>query len=219
MDGMGTPRGIGLTRVAPGPPRGGRRLLRMRRPIRLEAAALLMAGIVLLSGVGFLSTRGVAAPPPSVSSGPTVAVSLEIRSVGGIDSVVMSSLHLRSGSLVEFTIYNFDPVAVGSPASAAAPSGVFASAPRLALTTPGDSAPLRGLDPGAVSHTFTVSSGAEPFSVPIPAAPGPSSPSIVTFSVYLNQTGTLEWYCAAFCEDGGTGGSAEMGGTITVDPQ
>lgn len=217
MDGTGPPGEFGPPQTGrEGYQRGGR-LVRRRRPIRLEAAVFLAAGILLVSGVGFFSTRSVATAPPAPSTGSTVAVSIEIQSVSGIDSVIAPSLHFRAGSLVEFTIYNFDPVAVGSPASAAAPTGVFASAPRLELSGPGGSASLHGLDPAAVSHTFTVPSGADPFSVPIPAAPSPSSPSVVTFSVYLNQTGAFVWYCAAYCDDGGLGGPAEMGGSITVD--
>ena len=144
-------------------------------------------------------------------------MTVEIYSIGGVDSVVPTTLHLPVGALVSFTIYNFDPAVVGAPTADAAVQGEFVGP--VTLTGSGASdGPSAGLPPSLVSHTFSAASGPYDFNVPIPAAESPEMPALATFTLYFNVTGDFHWFCAAFCDDGGLGGSGEMGGLIVVGP-
>ncbi|HYK92855.1 MAG TPA: hypothetical protein VEY07_02280 [Thermoplasmata archaeon] len=187
--------------------------------LRRRGWVLLTVGLIVLGGVGFFGSRA-STVPPSPGAGPSaLSVTLEIRSsLSGIDQVVSPTLSFAAGSVVTFHIVNFDSVAVGAPASAAGLQGDFRGPVTLAW---GAGAPTRmaaGLAPSSISHTFTVQAPYLHLNVPIPAALSSETPAVVSFTVELNATGQLSWYCAAYCEDGGLGDAGEMGGPLTVTP-
>lgn len=142
-------------------------------------------------------------------------MTLEIYSSGGLDNVVPLTLRVPVDTPIEFTIYNFDTAQVGAPMANAAVAGTFTGPVDLSGADAPDG-PASGLAPRAVSHTFTSDSGPYLFNVPIPAAVRGGLPALATFTLIFNETGHFTWFCAAFCDDGGHGGTGEMGGQIVV---
>ena len=202
------PPGRALPRLSRRWPRGGIG--------RQTPGVVLLLGVLVLAGVGVGSSRTPVVPPPAPSGPIVVHAGLEVRSVDGVDAEVSTPLAFAAGSLVEFTLVNYDPAAVGAPMSAAAVQGTFASPVRVAAPASAPPEPLTALPPATVSHTFTLASGPYSLNIPIPPAATDGSPIVVSFAVYFNATGSFEWFCQAYCDDGGLGGTADMGGPLTV---
>jgi hypothetical protein len=177
---------------------------------------VLLLGVLVLAGVGLGASRTPVVAPPA-PTGPTVVHAvLEVRSVDGVDAVVSTPLVFPAGSLVEFTLVNYDTAAVGAPRSAAAVEGTFAAPVRVAEPASAPPQPLVALPPATVSHTFSLASGPYTLNVPIPPAATDSAPTVISFALYFNATGSFQWFCQAYCDDGGLGGTADMGGPVTV---
>ena len=64
-----------------------------------------------------------------------------------------------------------------------------------------------------LAHTLTILQTG--FNIPLPSA-GPSSPSVVTFTAYFNETGTFAWHCMPLCDPWSMEQVGYMSGTITV---
>ncbi len=190
---------------------------RKRAPgFRVFGLVLILGGFTVVASAGLIGIHllSTALAPPA-PAGP-LALHVVIDSTHGIDSVLPLNLTVPAGTWITFYLSNYDTVAVGAPVSDAGLQGAFLGHVELLGAGAGGATPYSGLAPSAVSHTFTMLSGPYDFNVPLPAAASVDAPATVVFTLAFDTTGTFAWYCAAFCDDGGLGGSGPMGGTVTV---
>ncbi len=183
---------------------------------RTVGFVLVMGGLTVFAAMGYFGFHGLgsASPPPSAPA--TTAVDLSIHALNGVDAVTSANFSIPAHALVTFTILNYDPSADGGPMASAGIEGSFVGPVRWSPAPTDGLAPLGGLAPAQVSHTFSILDGPYALNVPIPAASGPGVPTTVVFSLYFNETGTFTWYCWSFCPHNGLSDGAQMGGTFTV---
>ncbi len=141
------------------------------------------------------------------------------------DQLSPANFSVPAHTLIIFTIVNFDngqnPGGNGTPSPSPQVQGVLGNVEYQNATPPDNwGTPVTTMPLGDVSHTFSSSPAGVPmatggFNVPIPANEGPQGTS-VTFKMFFNQTGALNWYCNAPCDPWSMSQAGFMQGTITV---
>lgn len=174
------------------------------------AAAGVMVSLALGAGLTLLAPVPRAAGPSSAAGSPAphtfLNLSVVIDAVTGLPRYVPANFTVPLGELT-VTIADHDAVA----AWASCPCRVQGSVGDLELL---NGSPVASVPTSNVAHTFSVPQlGLSIFS------PGES---VVSFTVWLNETGSFEWLCLAPCGQGDPYTGPPMGvpgymvGTLTV---
>ncbi len=189
-------------------------MLRSRRLHPVEAA-LFIAALLIFAGTIYVATR----PGTGSSSSERVALSIFPNAWG---DYVYNSTFLRAhvGSVVEFTITNFDPQ---SHPTVGPYDNVSGTRNGMMWWTGGmmgggnrGGQELNGLTPDEISHTFTIQMGGYELNVPIPPAANGSGPSVITFTVQMFGASDLTWQCDANDMGPTTGPDGGMMGILAV---
>lgn len=193
--------------------------------------AAAMTGMAAMADMGTSATTqsDAVAPAPRQPSAPIAGLNLTIVTgdmIGHTEypAYVPSSFSLPANSTVVVTITNFDdatPLAKGMEryATVSGTAGATMAVTPIDVRSPNSSGgPLRvvtGLDPTAVSHTFTIP--ALGINVPVAAH------ARTVFTIHTGAPGTYFWRCFDPCGAGGTGWGTAMAaksgfmeGTLTI---
>jgi hypothetical protein len=203
----------------------------------VPAAVAVSHGAAAMTGMAAMADQGrtattqsyAVAPAPGQPSGPIAGLNLTIVTgdmIGHTEypAYVPSSFSLPANSTVVVTITNFDdatPLAKGMEryATVSGTVGATMAVTPIDVRSPNSSSgPLRvltGLDPAAVSHTFTIP--ALGINVPVAAH------ARTVFTIHTGAPGTYFWRCFDPCGAGGTGWGTAMAaksgfmeGTLTI---
>lgn len=187
----------------------------MSTTVRWVAVGIAISVSAVVSAVVLL---GLLFPPGQETTPTRISLSIEKNATTGLYGYVPASVHVPEGTLVEFTITNFDPENHTVSAPFCLVNGTFGG--RMAYMMEGSGmgfGPMRSagsLAPGGVSHTFTISSGGVHLNVPLPPAAGPSAPSVVTFTWLTPGPGEVVWHCEAADPEAASGGMGGMMGEL-----
>ena len=177
----------------------------MDRPWRFRlvvVVAVVVAAVVLIFfAVGFLQ-------PPRSSSSPSlptektyVNLTITYDSATQIGNFTTPFISVVAHTLVVMTITNYDPTA----------SPLFVPWDNRVVGTVGGNESVNcgsgtesvtSLPSNGVSHTWTVMDAHYNISVPIPPAPAPGAPCVVTLELTANQSEMTTWGCVANCDNG-----------------
>lgn len=159
------------------------------------------------------------------SSGPAhIYLTIAFNPVNGYDQYFPANFTVPLNTPVVFSIQSWDD---GVNNVSAMYDHVTGTQGGVMSVDSGMGAPIQtltGLEPGTISHTFTVmtmggasgTGGMPMLNVPIPAIQNTSHPVTVTFTTTFTQAGALTWMCFAPCDPSSMGAPGYMSGTITV---
>ncbi len=171
----------------------------------------------MVMGVTLGSSTGVAHAPTGPGPSPptqNVYLTIQINPGNHWPQYVPANFSVSAHTPVHITISNYDNGTSAVSDEFAAVRGTF-----------GDTEVLNGtevvsrVDPATVAHTFTIlNGGAVLLNAPVPVAAGSgASPSLVSFVMEFNTTGTFTWNCMAPCGSGPMSTPGFMTGSITVE--
>ncbi len=174
-----------------------------RPPTRIALALVLVAvGAVASVSVYLLLPSSVA-----VSSNVTLTI---VRAPGASTyGFAQPTITVPAGTLVHFTIVNYDPSAHGTSTAMAGTMGTWMGREMVDYGN-GTWWNVSGMPAGAVSHTFSVTSGGYDLNVVVPPAASAGHPSEVQFWLPTHGAADLGWTCDADGMNGMMGGYGGM---------
>ena len=174
---------------------------RFRLIVVVAVAVLVAASVVVLFAAGYLTPAHTAASPTAPMVQTYVNLTITYDPATMIGNYTTPFISMIAHTLVIVTITNYDPT----------PSPLFVPWDNRVVGTVGGNesvncghgtAVVGSLPSDAISHTFTVLDSYYNISVPIPPAPGPGVPCVVTFELTMNQSEMTTWGCVANCDNG-----------------
>lgn len=177
-------------------------------------AGVIALGVLILGGLAIVGEGKVAPPAPGPRGPDYLYLTVAFNPSSGIDQYFPANFTVPSHTLVVISITNYDDGTNQVPAALGLVTGTIGgtesvSAGGSASAHSVTSVPLTGL-----AHTFSV--GSIGLNAPIPSATDPSTPSVTSFVLMFNQSGTLVWYCQAPCDPMSMMMMGFMSGVITV---
>ncbi|MFZ0698725.1 MAG: hypothetical protein WAN74_00800 [Thermoplasmata archaeon] len=164
-------------------------------------AVVVVTAVVLAFAVGyFVPNRS---PSPTPASEPRTYLNLTIAydpktETGNYTTPFISVV---ANTLVVATITNYDPSA--SPLFVPWDNHVIGTVGGNETVDCGNGVEsVSSLPSTGISHTFTVLDAYYNISIPVPPAPSPAVPCVVTFELTMNQGEITSWGCVANCDNG-----------------
>ena len=179
----------------------------MDRPSRFRLVALGLVAVVVVAAVVLFFAVGLLSPPPAATTSPLptertyVNLTITYDAATQIGNFTTPFISMVAHTLVVVTITNYDPSS----------SPLFVSWDNHVIGTVGGNESVScgagtesvtSLPPSDVSHTWTVLDTHYNISIPIPPAPAPGTPCVVTFELTANQSEMTTWGCVADCDNG-----------------
>lgn len=156
-----------------------------------------------------------AAAPSAAPVPATLYLTYAFNPGNGLDEVFPANFTVPSHMPVMVTITNYDNGTNPVPLANSQVAGTVGPA-TLRISESGTPTTYTSLPMSNIVHTFTVIKGT-PVNVPIPPAQDLANPSIVSFLVYFNSSGSFQWMCLAPCDNGAMMTPGYMTGTMTVE--
>lgn len=182
-------------------------------------------GLVVLIASATLVVLALESSPTSANE--SVHLTIAANSAGVYD-YSPSSVQVPAGSLVQFTVVNYDPMnhsaswhwcnVTGTVGGMMQGYGGWMGPGMMGgRGMMGGSGALHSLSPSAVSHTFTLVGSGLNVNVPIPAARSPSEPATIVFSVQMPMAGTFTWTCEVLGMGATSAAPGGMQGTLDIE--
>jgi hypothetical protein len=160
-----------------------------------------LLGIVVGAVVGYVNSG------PRITGPVHIYLATAFDPYTGLDKYFPANFTIPAGVDVLFTITNYDNgTNTVDPAYASVQGTVGGTETvngRLVTSVPAN----------GITHTFTIHS--LNINVPIAAAQG-ETPTVVSFTLHIDQPGTFQWECMAPCDPGAMGTPGFMTGSMSV---
>jgi len=170
--------------------------------VGLAAAVVVVAiAVVVLFAIGALVPTHSSTPAPPPFPKTFLNLTITYDAATGIANFSAPFISVTAHTLVVVTITNYDPT----------PSPLFVPWDNHVVGTVGGNETVScghgpqtvtSLPANGISHTWTVLDAYYNISIPIPPAPGPGAPCVVTFEMTMDQSEMTSWGCVANCDNG-----------------
>lgn len=185
---------------------------RARGVRRLGPSALVLVGVVVLVGgllAGGVLGRLEAGPTKASATSDHLYLTVAYNPYTGLDQYFPANFTVPANIPVVITITNYDNGTNLVPAAYAAVRGTVDGTETV------NGAAVQSVPADQIAHTFTLLAGPYDINIPIPAAQG-TTPTVVSFTLVLTQTGVFTWHCMAPCDPDAMDTLGFMMGSMTV---
>ncbi|HYM39991.1 MAG TPA: hypothetical protein VEY12_07600 [Thermoplasmata archaeon] len=186
---------------------------RAHRNAVIVATLALAIGIAAGAGGGYFMRN-----PTAAGSGPSpehLYLTVAFNPGTGLDEFFPANFSVDAGVPVTITITNYDNGTNAVSTADAQVSGTIGNSESVQMW--GEAAQnTTSIPVSTVSHTFSILESPYDLNVPIPASTSLSQPTVVTFTVVFDTTGTFVWRCLTPCDSTAMVTPGFMQGTVTI---
>jgi hypothetical protein len=180
-------------------------------------AGFFILGVLVIGAVAIVEeSPGIYGSPKADPNSPDyLYLTISFNPVTGNDEYFPANFTVPVDTLVMIIVTNFDNGTNPVPSLLRSVTGTVGDTELVTEGNPTTTTSVAALAPGSLSHTFSIMQ--IELNAPIPPAPSGSSPSVTSFGVYFNQTGTFDWMCQAPCNPVSMETPGLMSGIVTVE--